>query len=72
MASVCISATALSLLTHSCRSRASIACSLKISPEAELRVKVLESSSLGQMTADAKCTEPRGRCFLCGCCWGSI
>jgi hypothetical protein len=72
MARVCISATALSLLTHSWRSLASMACNLKISPDAGFRVKVLESSSLGQITAEAKCTDPRGRCFRCGCCCGSV
>lgn len=46
--------------THSCLARASTARSLRMSPEAQLIVKVLESSSLGHIAAPAKCTWPRG------------
>lgn len=54
------SATARKILTHSCRSLASQARNLSMSPLAQLTVNVLESSSLGQITAAAKCTEPLG------------
>jgi hypothetical protein len=69
IAIVCISATERIRLTHSWRARASAARNLNISPVAELTVKVLESSSLGEITAAARCTEPRGRCFRSDSFW---
>lgn len=54
IAIVCISATARNLFTQSCRARASPALNLKSSPLVELTVKVLESSSLGDITAPAR------------------
>lgn len=54
IACVWLSVIARSPSTHSCLALASDARNFKISPEAQLIVKVLESSSLGQTTAPAK------------------
>lgn len=57
---VCDSATARNPFTHSCLALASLALSFNMSPEAQFTVNVFESSSLGQITAPAKWTEPLG------------